>query len=125
MNSHTLFNNQIIEIYELKEFLRHAKNAPLVIYDPVFFSSPFLDEHKIQCVTCYAIGVKFHKLPVTLKFQNTWKNINHLREKKHENPKSVIDTAMRTFINQLITQFNAIKGTVHGEKAKSIWHEYF
>ena len=119
------YPNNIIELFDLTEFLRHAKNASLVIYDPIFFSSPFLNEQKIRCVNCYAIGVKFRDFPVTLKFQKTWNPSTMPRKNRPENPKTVIDTAMRTFINQIITQFNAIKGSIHGEKAKSIWNEYF
>ena len=117
--------NNIIELFDLKEFLRHAKNASLVIYDPIFFSSPFQDENKIRCVNCYAIGVKFRDFPVTLKFQKTWKTPKMPIKESPENPKILIDSAMRRFINQLISQFNAIKGTIHGEKSKSIWRDYF
>lgn len=125
LNPFEIYTKNIIEIYDLKEFLEYAKTAPLVIYDPDFFSSPFIDERKIRCVNCYAVGVQFQRLSVILKYQKSRKNSNFQRNNKRDNPKDVIDSSMRAFINQIKTQFHAMKGFIHGEKKDSIWNEFF
>ena len=116
--------NYIIEIYEFEEFMKFAQNASLIIYESQFFSSPFLDEHKIRCVNCYAIGVRFQGLPTILKFQKNNKNTQIQSNSKREHPTDAIDSAMRSFINEIKYQLNALKGSIHGEKNDSSWNDF-
>ncbi|MFX1295346.1 MAG: hypothetical protein ACFFD2_10920 [Promethearchaeota archaeon] len=124
MNPFEIYTNFIVEIYDLKEFLKYAKTAPLVIYDPEFFSSPFLDEKKIRCVNCYAIGVRFQGLPIILKYQKSRNNLHSQTTQKRENPKNVIDSSMRAFINQIKSKLHILKGSVHEEKKNSFWNDF-
>ena len=124
LNPFEIYTNQVIEIYDLKEFMKYAKTAPLAIYDPEFFSSPFIDERKIRCVNCYAIGVKFQGLSVILKYQKSRKNSHFPINSKRMPPKDVIDSSMRAFINELQSQVQAVKGTIHKEKQRSLWDDF-
>ena len=124
LNPFEIYTNQVIEIYDLKEFMKYAKTAPLAIYDPEFFTSPFIDERKIRCVNCYAIGVKFQGLSVILMYQKSRKNSHFPNNRKRMNPKDIIDSSMRAFINELRSQIHAVKGTIHGDNQRSVWDDF-
>jgi len=124
MRPYTFSNNIIVEIYEFEEFMKFAQTAPLIIYESEFFSSPFIDEHKIRSVNCYAIGVRFQGLPTILKYQKTIRNTQIHSYSNGEHPKDVIDSSMRVFINDLKCQLNALKGSIHGEKKDSSWNDF-
>lgn len=124
LNPLEICTNYIIEIYEFEEFMKFAQTAPLIIYEPEFFSSPFLDEHKIRCVNCYAIGVRFQGLPTILKFQKNNRNTQIQPNSKREHPTDVINSSMRAFINEIKCQLNALKGSIHGEKKDSSWNDF-
>ena len=117
------YTGNIIELDSLKEFMKYAKKASLFIYEPEFFSSPFNSETKIRSVSCYAIGVKFQEDSVILKYQKTWHNSYFRPNSGRHNPKDVIDSSMRTFINQLENQFHALKGKINRDNMRSIWHD--
>lgn len=125
LNPPEIAAKNVIEICDLNEFLKYARGAPLLIYDPEYFPSPFLNEQRIRSVNCYAICVNFQGLPVILKYHKSRKNSNLQGQKRGINPKDVIDASMRSFINQIETQFNAVKGSIPGEKKQSIWDDVF
>lgn len=113
----------IIELYDLKEFMEYAKEAPLFIYEPQFFSSPFNNETKMKSVTCYAIGVKFQDISIILKYQKNWEKADCLPNTERQNPKDVMDTSMQAFINQLKNQFHALRGKISGDNILP-WGDY-
>ena len=125
MDPSEICTQPIIEIFDLNEFKKYAKKASLVIYNPEFFSSPFINEKKIKSITCYLIGVRFRNLFSILKYQKTWKNSAIRCDNEHKNPKDAIDSSMRTFIDQIKDQFHAINGIIYGEKTKSIWSTFY
>ncbi len=115
----------MVELFDVNEFSRYAKTAPLVLYNPQFFPSPFLNEKKIKCVDCYAVGVKFQKVSIILKYQESWKHINCRESRERGNPKDRIDSSMRTFIIKFKNEFHAIKGTVEGDRPDTLWNGFY
>jgi hypothetical protein len=111
----------IVELYDWNEFLKYARRAPLLIYEPEFFPTPFLHEEKIRCVNCYAIGIKFENLPVILKYQKNQKGLQYRDRAEPENPKNIIDAAMRRFIHKITISLNAVKGKLNGGQEKFTW----
>ncbi len=114
----------IIELDSLKEFIKYAKKASLCIYEPQFFSSPFNNETRIRGVICYAIGVKFQEDSIILKYQKTWHNSHFRPNSERQNPKDVIDSSMRAFINQLETQFHALRGKISRDHMMPLWRDF-
>lgn len=117
--------NPVIELYDIEQFLKYAKDASLVVYNTQLFSSPFLDENKIRQVNCYAIGVIFNGLRAILKHQKTWQNSKIPRNTQKRNPKDVIDTLMRKFVNQIKTELNGIEGNLLEGDSQPIWSGLF
>ncbi len=120
-----IYPHNIIEIYDLNEFLNYARYTPLFIYNPEVFSSPFLNENKIRSVTCHLIGVQFNNLSIILKYQKFWNPSDSSNPTMKNNPKDVIDAAMRLFIAKIENEFQAVKGNLQGEKSESIWDHFF
>ncbi|MDD1778771.1 MAG: hypothetical protein LUQ65_11460 [Candidatus Helarchaeota archaeon] len=118
------YAGNIIELDSLKEFTKYAKKATLFIYEPDFFSSPFKNEIRIRSVICYAIGVKFQDVSVILKYQKTWHNSHLSPNSERRNPKDVIDSSMRVFINQVETQFHALKGKLSRDNMRPVWRDF-
>ncbi len=114
----------IVELDDWNEFSKYARQAPLLIYEPEFFPTPFLHEEKIRCVNCYAIGIKFENLPVILKFQKNQKSLQHGKRAVPQNPKNLIDAAMRRFIHKITTSFNAVKGKLDGGQESITWGNF-
>lgn len=117
------YSENVIELESLKEFMKYAKKASLCIYEPELFSSPFNNEIKIRSVSCYAIGVKFQAVSVILKYQKTWQNSQFPPNSEKLNPKDVIDSSMRIFINQLEHQFHALKGKLSRDNMMPLWRD--
>ena len=115
----------VIELYDMEQFLKYAKDASLVVYNTPLFSSPFLDEKKIREVNCYAIGVVYNGLPTILKYQKTWQNSKIPRNPQKRNPKEVIDTLMREFVTLIKTELNGIEGTLIEGESQPVWSEIF
>jgi len=103
--------------------MKYAKTAPLFIYEPQFFSSPFNNETKMKSVICYAIGVKFQDISVILKYQKIWEKFDNQSKIKRQNPKDLIDSSIQAFIMQLKNKFHALRGKISGENMVP-WSDY-
>lgn len=125
MNQFDIVNNCIIEIDDWDVFLKYAKEAPLFLYEPQLFSSPFINDEKIRCVNCYAIGIKLRDYPLILKYQKIWDKSDFQGNSNLNSPKDMINSVMQTFIENIKKQFHAIKGTIHAEKSNINWSDYF
>lgn len=117
--------NIIVEIGEWEEFIKYAKTSKLFLYDPILFSTPFIDERKIRCVNCYAIGINFQGLPVILKFQKSQKNTSIKANFERKSPKDSINAEMRIFIEELKTRFQAIQGSIHWDGTKPVTRQLY
>ncbi|TFF67984.1 hypothetical protein EU520_01000 [Candidatus Thorarchaeota archaeon] len=66
-NSETIYVPPVV-LEDYGDFIEAANRAAVVLYDPEYFQSPFLDDQKrVRRVTLTAIGVEVKGLPLTFK----------------------------------------------------------
>ncbi|MHA1265150.1 MAG: hypothetical protein ACTSRS_07940 [Candidatus Helarchaeota archaeon] len=127
MTSAPEISNSIIELTNLNDFKKFAKQASSLLYEPIYFPSPFLNEHWIRCVNCYCLGVNFSGISIIIKYQKSYKDIKQdIQLKKNlewKKVKELIDAEMRKFITEIKKEFHAVKGNIKIFDRKVAWNE--
>ncbi|TFG07579.1 hypothetical protein EU538_08590 [Candidatus Thorarchaeota archaeon] len=110
-NSETIYVPPVV-VEDYDEFIDAANRAAVVLYDPEYFQSPFLDDQKrIRRVTLTAIGVEVKGLPLTFKHILDYQDLLD-PSKSWEEVVSDIDSYLREGIQTLDKSVRIMRGSL-------------
>ncbi len=110
-NSETVYVPPLV-LEDYDDFMEAANRAAVVLYDPEYFQSPFLDDQqRIRRVTLMAIGVEVNGLPLTFKYIIDHQDLND-PSRSWEDVVCDIDSFMRDGIQTLHRSVRLMRGSL-------------